>query len=448
MNKYKIKCEMIQDVLPLYVDGLTSQVTNQEIEEHIAECEVCRTILERMREPEMVEEMMEEKEKIDLLKVTKRRNRKHVVISVLCICAVLMIGFLAKIFFIGNDVREESVICTVKKVDDTFHIKASLTDSGLGFVKTQVLEGDNFLRIDLKTALVSSFNQGEYETEYTIKNPEENEILRVYIGDRIVWEEGHEIPQNIFDIYETRHAYVGDASANGETAAALQMENLLGNFTHELNGKTWTIVLEEAIPYEKEVAVEEKMESYACVLMALIDNLEVVRFEYTTETGQQASAFTINDALVAAGESIKGSVRSAKDLLMLMRKLDLEEPTLETSESLRTPIHVTVNSDLPINRMKIYYFLDGTSYGTASVGTGESSALDFTEDFEFLFPEIEWKLDMSKQYTVELEMEIFTVDGAVYHVQKTEGMSFDPDQIYKFELNGNVEEGFRLELKE
>ena len=52
MEKYKIKCEMIQDILPLYVDGLTSDVTNQEIEEHIAECEVCKAMLNHMREPE------------------------------------------------------------------------------------------------------------------------------------------------------------------------------------------------------------------------------------------------------------------------------------------------------------------------------------------------------------------------------------------------------------
>ena len=50
MEKYKIKCEMIQDILPLYVDGLTSDVTNQEIEEHIAECEVCKAMLNHMRE--------------------------------------------------------------------------------------------------------------------------------------------------------------------------------------------------------------------------------------------------------------------------------------------------------------------------------------------------------------------------------------------------------------
>ena len=42
MMKQKIPCEMIQDILPLYVDELTSEVTNKEVEAHLAECEACR----------------------------------------------------------------------------------------------------------------------------------------------------------------------------------------------------------------------------------------------------------------------------------------------------------------------------------------------------------------------------------------------------------------------
>ena len=30
-----MKCEIIQDLLPNYIDGLTSPVTNQEIENHL-----------------------------------------------------------------------------------------------------------------------------------------------------------------------------------------------------------------------------------------------------------------------------------------------------------------------------------------------------------------------------------------------------------------------------
>ena len=44
--KNNIPCEMIKDVLPSYVDKLTSDVTNNLVEEHINECEDCKNTLD------------------------------------------------------------------------------------------------------------------------------------------------------------------------------------------------------------------------------------------------------------------------------------------------------------------------------------------------------------------------------------------------------------------
>ncbi|MGN0475510.1 MAG: zf-HC2 domain-containing protein [Acutalibacteraceae bacterium] len=46
----KLVCDTVKDLLPLYVDKLTSEASNQSIDEHIAECEDCRAALERMTE--------------------------------------------------------------------------------------------------------------------------------------------------------------------------------------------------------------------------------------------------------------------------------------------------------------------------------------------------------------------------------------------------------------
>ena len=40
--KNKIPCEVIRDLLPSYVDELTSEVTNQVIRDHLETCEDCR----------------------------------------------------------------------------------------------------------------------------------------------------------------------------------------------------------------------------------------------------------------------------------------------------------------------------------------------------------------------------------------------------------------------
>ena len=47
--KQNIPCELIRDLLPLYVDGLTSEASNREIKEHLETCGSCRERYERMK---------------------------------------------------------------------------------------------------------------------------------------------------------------------------------------------------------------------------------------------------------------------------------------------------------------------------------------------------------------------------------------------------------------
>ena len=46
----KIPCAIIKDLLPLYIDGLTSEETNALVEEHLAECDGCRLTYQVMKD--------------------------------------------------------------------------------------------------------------------------------------------------------------------------------------------------------------------------------------------------------------------------------------------------------------------------------------------------------------------------------------------------------------
>ncbi|MGB4429740.1 MAG: zf-HC2 domain-containing protein, partial [Thermacetogeniaceae bacterium] len=48
----KISCDIINDLLPLYVEGLASEDTRKAVEEHVTACSSCRKNLEKMRKPE------------------------------------------------------------------------------------------------------------------------------------------------------------------------------------------------------------------------------------------------------------------------------------------------------------------------------------------------------------------------------------------------------------
>lgn len=57
-----LKCDTVKDLLPIYVDGMTSEESNKLVEEHIKDCNECRLVLEQMKEPVKVDTAPEVKE--------------------------------------------------------------------------------------------------------------------------------------------------------------------------------------------------------------------------------------------------------------------------------------------------------------------------------------------------------------------------------------------------
>lgn len=60
----KYTCEMIQDLLPLYLDDVASSSSRQAVEEHLKECEDCRKIFRRLKDHEAENAILEEKETV------------------------------------------------------------------------------------------------------------------------------------------------------------------------------------------------------------------------------------------------------------------------------------------------------------------------------------------------------------------------------------------------
>ncbi|WP_075718994.1 zf-HC2 domain-containing protein [Roseburia sp. 499] len=58
----KLTCDTIRDLLPMYVDDMTSEATNELIKEHLSECKECNQILENMKQPVVVETAPEVKD--------------------------------------------------------------------------------------------------------------------------------------------------------------------------------------------------------------------------------------------------------------------------------------------------------------------------------------------------------------------------------------------------
>ena len=91
----KISCDIINDLLPLYVEGLASEDTRKAVEEHVTACSSCRKNLEKMRKPEQnaaVEDIPVKKVKAAL----QRQRLKAIALTavIILILAVSAIAYL------------------------------------------------------------------------------------------------------------------------------------------------------------------------------------------------------------------------------------------------------------------------------------------------------------------------------------------------------------------
>ena len=95
----KQNCYIVSDLMANYIEGLVSEQTAQDMSEHLAECERCRSLYECMSAPigkEMLESDVSEREdnvrKVSYLKKTKKVNRNLII--ALCVAAALYAALL------------------------------------------------------------------------------------------------------------------------------------------------------------------------------------------------------------------------------------------------------------------------------------------------------------------------------------------------------------------
>ena len=79
MNK---ECEVIRDLLPLYVDEVCSGTSRELIEEHLQDCPECSAILEKIRKNEIENNLREEKDQVIEYQAKRFKRRSTTVGSV------------------------------------------------------------------------------------------------------------------------------------------------------------------------------------------------------------------------------------------------------------------------------------------------------------------------------------------------------------------------------
>lgn len=72
----KYQCEIVRDLMPLYLDGIASGQSRQMVEAHLSECKECSDLFSQMKNNELEIEVKEEKTDViaSQRKVFKRKS--------------------------------------------------------------------------------------------------------------------------------------------------------------------------------------------------------------------------------------------------------------------------------------------------------------------------------------------------------------------------------------
>ncbi len=444
----RISCDVIKDLLPSYVDELTSEASNMLIREHVRDCESCRRTLASMQGGlSFAKEAEKEKREIDFLKKNKRRNRRIVLGSILGALVMILAVLAVRIFLVGDTDYTAWAPVHLSVDGENVTFTAVPTDSARAISDLTFKEADGVVTVSARAVLVSPLHKGSYAGTYTASG----EIREVRIGGRIVWAEGATVSPLASELYTTRHDYVGDMSANNRTAQALNLGSYLGAYTNELETKEepygWKLLLTEDIAEEKLAQKEQDMDAFGRVILGLVGNLDHVTFVYTADGQETERTITAAEASAFLGQDIKRCGTDVRILDELIRKTGLSmyafsDETAGVEEEMW--LAIVNETDLELLTVCCGYYKNGKlrseSYGQNADGSAVKAGERFWVSME---PRDFGSFEESP--VLELAFSFETPDGREIALPDRLRVAAAPGNTYQFILTGNETDGLRLE---
>ena len=285
----ELKCHIVRDLLPLYNDDLLSEESRAEVEQHLKTCENCANIYRQMNsklEPLQTETARED---IDYLKKVKRKNHKNIILAAVAAVVAVVGIWAAQTFYIGRAAVPGDISWQCFQDDGRIYLDMMAKDSASGFRHWNIAptnaEDEGYIDITAKKVLISPLSTGGHEFSFEI-----GEVKQISLFGEVVWQDGVGIIPKVSALYKAHTPYVGDLSAIGRVAQALNIAEVCGNYKNELHTSSepysWSFDFTEILSEQwQEDELNYQMEKNAYFLVALIDNLRVVEWTYTDYQG-------------------------------------------------------------------------------------------------------------------------------------------------------------------
>lgn len=284
--KNDLTCGVVRDLLPSYVEGLTSQETNTAVERHLSECPDCaqlRTALAGAPEQAAPEDAKE----VDYLKKVKCRGWRRVAAAVAVTVLLFTAGVAAKLFVIGTPIQTQGMSWVISTdVPGQLDIRVYSIWSGTACRQWETeQEPEGIVRVTCRQVLPSPLsNSGDYRAVLNTEG-----VNAVYLGDQLIWQGGVEISPQIDRIYQAQTPYVGNAPAVGQVLSAGRFD-WIGDYTIELqtSAQPYRLTLNFSAPHTpggirlSETGLYQDM----AAVLAIIGNLDEIECAFRDENGQ------------------------------------------------------------------------------------------------------------------------------------------------------------------
>ena len=338
-NIPELPCAVVEDLLPAYVEGLTSEETRQAVEAHLVSCPACaakRAAMDAEGTEAAEKDAEETAREVDYLKKVRQRSRSRVAAAMLGTLLVLMIGFAAMAFVIGSPLDPAGAAVSTQEADGGLQVRISSTVSGNAFWGWTVDNQDGMVSITARSVLASPlFRDGSGTVEVSLEG-----VTEIWLGQagegRMIWQAGVEISADAWALYQAQTPYVGDAVAVGKVLAAV--DTWYGPYIE------YTISLQtDQEPYGLTIhfdditahtmggadrAIDRRMYALAPTLLALIGNLERVQWTCAMPDGTyHTQAIT----LAEVDESLPGWIEARNLAHKLMNPDDESDWTAPES---------------------------------------------------------------------------------------------------------------------
>lgn len=207
-----MKCEIIKDLLPSYIDELTSEVSNEAVEQHLSECESCRSYYEQMKqqEPGILETAGRE---IDYFLQIREDTMRKVMIAVVGVTIVFSVlyGVYQNLYHVGRSMASDEVNVELQVIEGVTTLVFEPVEEGyyvtVGYTQNEAVNGKMPLNtLYLVKYRINPFREYDHTANrYPISfHAGENIVLNLFsLPEEIAFDEDDFIAVDFFDGVKT-----------------------------------------------------------------------------------------------------------------------------------------------------------------------------------------------------------------------------------------------------